>query len=82
MSSRRRNPPGAPLQMQQSVNMARAAVRPSSGCVDGTGLGYGTTLARGPDESAPHEKYEEHGRIAIRGRADGSEESREGGVVI
>ena len=60
--------------------MAWAAVRPSSGCGDGTGLGSGTALARGPEDSAPHEEYEEHGRIAIRGLADCSAKSRKGSV--
>ena len=61
--------------------MAWAAVRPSSGCGDGTGLGSGTALARGPEESAPHEEYEEHGRIAIRGLADGSPRKQRGGLL-
>ena len=43
--------------------------------VSGTGLGSGTALARGPEDSAPHEEYEEHGRIAIRGLADCSAKS-------
>ena len=80
MSCARRNPLRASLQINPSVNMAWAAAGPSSGYGDGTGLGSGTALARGPDDSAPPEDHEEHGRIAIRGLADGSPRTSRGGV--
>ena len=79
MSCARRNPLRASLQINPSVNMAWAAAGPSSGYGDSTWLGSGTALARGPGESAPHEDHEEHGRIAIRGLADGSPRKQRGG---
>ena len=78
MNCPRRNPTGVLVQINPSANMAWAASRSSSWCGDGTGLGSGTALARDQEESVPHEEYEEHGRISIHGRADGSAESREG----
>ena len=57
--------------------MAWVAGRPSSGCGDGMALGSAVTLARGPEESAPQEEYEEHGSISVQDCADGSEDGME-----
>ena len=78
MSCRRESPLRAPLQMQQSINMAWAAARPSSECGDGTALGSTIALGMRPQETAATEDHEEHGRCSVHGVRGGGLHRREG----